>query len=261
MFMKIRININWIIVLTLLMSAPYAAISKEETRFTKETKNADPEADTKKYGKKFERLHTKPDPNCKGGITGILPISKDAVDIVLAMPITNPKLCYKAEIPSSGNASFIFEGLPSAKYDLIVICKNIVYEGLSLHPEKSTLKSSDLKDMQKHLDESEPFYPLKKMNRIQGSTGHMKGTAQAFITFIRNKRSMDYGYRMYDSHRRRFVRGKLDQVGPGWQLSMVRVLYTEFVKPGDYFIPVKYSDSLNSIRVGRSVKDLGRIKF
>ncbi|MFC1497799.1 hypothetical protein ACFLS1_04890 [Verrucomicrobiota bacterium] len=255
-----KTSINWIIALTLLLSVSYTAISKEKTRFTKEIKNTDPEADTKKYGKEFSRLYTKPNPDCSGGITGILPISRDAVDIVLAMPISEPKLCYKAEIPSSG-ASFLFKGLPSAKYDLIVICKKNVYEGLSLHPEKSTLKSSDLKNMQKHLDESEPFYPLKKMNRIQGSTGHMKGTAQAFITFIRNKRSMDYGYRMYDSHRRRFVRAKLDQVGPGWQMSMVRVLYTEFVKPGDYFVPVKYCESLNCIRVARSIKDLGKIKL
>jgi hypothetical protein len=205
-------------------------------------------------------LYTKPDPAAKGGIKGKITSPSDFVVGVYAVCPNQPKWCYAAAQSGEKKREFEFTGLPMEKYDLIILYKSNIYEGLNLCREESTLTTKDRQGIEAQVQKSEPFFDQKIIFRLEGKTG--KGEkASGIAAFIRNKESSDNAVgSIFTDHRRSVKVFHMMQVGPGWQMVTDREIYVNFLKPGTGpDIKDNYRSYLGSIRVTDSVKDLGSI--
>ncbi len=50
-------------------------------------------------------------------------------------------------------------------------------------------------------------------------------------------------------------------VGPGWQITRTREIFTAFVKPEAGVVKHVYAEKLGGIRVTDNVKDIGKISL
>lgn len=206
-------------------------------------------------------LYTKSDPSAKGGIKGTITSPADTVVGVYALCPNQSGWCYAATLSGSTKHDFEFTGLPMEKYDLVILFKSAIYEGLTLTKEKSTLTTKDRQMIQAQVQKSEPFFDQKIVLRVEGQTG--KGSkANGLALFLRNKESDSGDGVRFNAHRRSLKMIYMTQVGPGWQMGLNREIYVNFVKAGtgpdikDY-----YRSYLGAIRVTDTVKDLGAINL
>jgi len=201
-------------------------------------------------------LYTKSDPSATGGIQGSIASPGLPIEQVLALPADEPRFVYKGKVTGSNRRSFLFEGLPMRKYDLIVIYKDRFYEGLRLHREPNTLTKEDRKKVKNIVNASEPYFKKKFIHRLEGTTGR-GNTARAICTFVRDTSSAE-GHREF---RRTFKLLLFKDVGPGWQVTRARDLYPVSYEPGAPLPRHNYAAKLGGVRVTRSIKDLGEIKL
>jgi len=200
-----------------------------------------------------DRLYTRPDPSCKGGIKGRISSPGLPLQQVLALPPDEPRFVYEGKIVGPGRRAFLFEGLPMRRYDLVAIFRNSLYEGLELLRGENTLTKSDLEKIHYIVGESEPFFTRKIIHRVAGQTGRGH-FARCLCTFLRDKPSK--GNPLF---RRTFKLLVLKDVGPGWQFVRARDLYPVFVEP-EYAQPRHhFTKALTRVRVTDYVKDLGDI--
>ena len=205
-------------------------------------------------------LYTAPDASSKGGIKGRIVNPPDYVVGVFAMCPNQPKWCYAATRSGEKKREFEFTGLPMEKYDLVILYKSAVYEGLTLCRDESTLTAKDRQMIEAQVAKSEPFFDQKIILRLDGKTG--KGEeATGIAAFIRNKSSTDNAVgSIFTDHRRSVKIIHMMQVGPGWQLAIDREIYVNFLKPGTGPDIKDYNRiRLGNIRVTDSVKNLGDI--
>src|SRR5688572_11842321 len=106
-------------------------------------------------------LYTKSDPAAQGGVTG--KVDKELTHaIALARDRTR---CYKAEL-SEGGKAFKFSGLPTGKYDLVLIGKgDAVYEGLALGAKAIELTDEQKKHVAIRLNKADSFFNKWKLHR------------------------------------------------------------------------------------------------
>ena len=216
-------------------------------------------------------LYTKPDPAAGGGIKGKISNPQDYVVGVFALCPSQPRWCYAATRSGEKKREFEFTGLPMEKYDLVILYKNAVYEGLNLCREESTLTPKDREAIKGKVDVSEPFFDQKIIFRLEGKTG--KGEMAAGIAaFIRNNSSTDNAVgSLFTDHRRSVKVFYMKQVlepkkgwdpkkDNPWQMAIDREIYVNFLAPGTGpDIKGFYRPYLGGIRITDTVKDLGDI--
>lgn len=205
------------------------------------------------------RLYTKPDPSATGGIRGVVTNIEEPISQALAVNQDEPGMVYKAEVFGPNKREFSFNGLPSQKYDIILIFKSRFFEGLALYRGESTLTKTDTDNIAKSIQQSEPFWSVKTVHRVEGETGR-GNLARAICTYLRNKQSLVYAGPV-DDYRRTFKLVMLKDVGPGWQIIRARDLYPLWVIPQDASCVHHFSNSLQGIRVTNKIKNLGEINL
>jgi len=220
---------------------------------------SDAERYTKRYTGKY--LYTDPDPSAGGGIRGRVTGVAMPIVAVFAIPPDEPRFCYKGSVIGSDRREFLFEGLPVAKYDLVVVYGETLYEGLTLHRGDDTLTRVDIEQIEAIIQKSEPFFDTKYIHRLEGETGRMTGLARCIETLLRTSPMIDYAGARYTDHRMSHKLVLLEQVGPGWQISRTREFYACFVKPGTRKPHFIHRRVLSRIRVVDSIKDLGDVNL
>ena len=214
----------------------------------------------KNFGEEYvgKDLYTQPDPSATGGIrlTSLIPLKG-----VYAIPQNNQHHIYKGKVTGS---EAVFEGLPTAKYDLMLQADDHVYEGIVLNRDENTLTEKDLKFIGTTVKQNIPFFDLKHIHRIKGTTGK-SGKAVAVTQEVRTGRS---GYIVNQNadfligFQIRSIKIQfIEDVGvAGWQVLQTREIIRQSVhpemKPKD-IMPITFSEKISSIRVIDSVKDLG----
>jgi len=215
----------------------------------------------KSYSGKY--LYTKPDPSVGGGIQG--EIIKPSIPVVgvFALPPDYPHFCYRAQLgmSASNTPTFSFTGLPAGKYDLFILYKLEIYEGLTLSRYKTTLTPKDHKLIDYIVQKSEPFFgDGKTIHRICGQTGKMKGKAKAIVSMVcKQCMSIPFGGFTVSTPRRALKVFYLEDVGPGWQVAETREIMAVFTMPGKEVPKANYRPYLGKIRVVDIVKDLGKL--
>jgi len=223
------------------------------------------EKDNREYAKHYagKYLYTKPDPSSGGGIKGEIIKPTTTLVGVFAIPPDNPHYCYRGElgVSASSNQTFSFTGLPAAKYDLFILYKYEIYEGLSLSRYKNTLTAKDLKLIDYIVQKSEPYFgDGKTIHRICGTTGKKTGKAKAIVSMLNKKpSSLPFGGFVSHQPRRALKIFFLEDVGPGWQVAETREIIARFVTPGKEIPTSNYRTYLGKIRITDTVKDLGQL--
>ena len=204
------------------------------------------------------RLYTKSDPSCKGSIKGRISAPAKPIEQILAIASSSQEKVYMGTTSGSARNEFQFTGLPIGKYDLVVIYDDAFFDGVTLSKEENTLTDEDRKKIEETLQKSEPFYPKKIINRVEGQTG--RGNPAALIcTFVREKKSDLMGPGRED-FKRTYKLFTFKDVGVGWQVVRARDLYPAWVKPVLAATPkYTFTKSLSGIRVTDELKDVGDV--
>ena len=206
-------------------------------------------------GQERHRLYTETNPSDTGGIKGTITEPSKPIVQVMAMPPDEPRFVYLGTVTGEKGTDFRVDSLPMGIYDLFVIYDNDYYEGLELHPTKSTLTDSDIKKITYIITESQPYFNKKTIHRVEGTTGR-GNVARCVVSYLRDKPSSGT-----TKWRRTVKLVWLKDVGPGWQVVQTRDLYPVFIEekhahPKDHFCA-----NLSHIRVTDKIKDLGRISL
>ena len=225
------------------------------------------------------RLYTKPDPSATGGIKGSIGYPNRPVEQVLAIPPDEPRLVYEGVISGSSKREFLFTGLPMRKYDLVVIYKDQLYEGLCLQRGEDTLTATDRQKVKTTIDKAEPYFTRRIIHRLEGTTGR-GNLARCICTFMRDK-SSTASSGVHSNVRRELMSDKnstsspkgnknirrtfrlfmLKDVGPGWQVVRSRDLYPSWTTKSQMVATHHYDKSLSRIRVTTSVKNIGLLNL
>lgn len=208
------------------------------------------------------RLYTPPDPDSTGGITGMITKPGKPILQILAMPPDHPELVYEGKVIGSTRQGFLFENLPTSKYNLFVIYENEFYEGLELSFVPDTLTEKDRKSIDYIVKASDPFFNKKIIHRVEGTTGR-GNFARCVVTQYRDGPgtvTADYEV-MKGISRRTFKLIWLKDVGVGWQVVQKRDLYPVTAAMNLMTPTHHFSKVLSKIRVTDQVKDLGDISL
>jgi len=210
-------------------------------------------------------LYTKPDASAGGGIKGTITRPQIPLSAVFALPPDEPRFVYKGTVTrGAAGSGFVFTGLQTARYDLLLVFDNAFYEGLTLNRGDDTLTPEDQRLIRKIIMKSEPFSNRKEIHRMLGKTGKMTGKARCMCTFVRTDRAMGFiDGKWYRDHRRSFKLVLVEDVGPAWQVVKTREIYVTQIKPasGKDVIRHVYRPYLGRIRVTDKMKDLGKINL
>ena len=205
------------------------------------------------------RLYTQPDPEATGGIKGSIEYPAQPIEQILAIPPDEPQKVYEGVISGSSRQEFLFTGLPMRKYDLVVIYKDQLYEGVCLQRGEDTLTYADRQKIKATLDKSEPFFTRRIIHRLEGTTGR-GNFARCICTFIRDRASAN-SPKGDANIRRSFRLFILKDVGPGWQVVRSRDLYPSWTTLSLMVATHHYNEALSQIRVTTSIKDIGILKL
>ena len=205
------------------------------------------------------RLYTHPDPAATGGIKGSIEYPAQPIEQILAIPPDEPQKVYEGVISGSSRQEFLFTGLPMRKYDLVVIYKDQLYEGLSLQRGEDTLTAADRQKIKETIDKAEPFFTRRIIHRLEGTTGR-GNIASCICTFMRDKASNN-SPKGEGNIRRTFKIFILKDVGPGWQVVRSRDLYPSWTTLSQMVATHHYNEALSQIRVTSSIKDIGILKL
>lgn len=213
--------------------------------------------------KQSSRLYTPSDPSAKGGIHGRIKKQKQVLRNVFAVSPDNPKLVYRGDVSADGN-EFSFQGLPTAKYDLMLVGPAFFYEGFKLTPDADLLTAKDRSQIEAVIMKSLPFFNVKKIHRCQGTTGR-NGAARCVLQEVRTLPiTLQSGELRTDIQVRSIRLASLEDVGTaGWQLVNTREISRMEVGADDVqgILPHACRPALGQIRVVDEIKELGEIEL
>lgn len=210
------------------------------------------------------RLYTAPDPSAGGGLHGT--IANQTVRHIFAVRADDPTKVYQGAVAADSKA-FSFAGLPVAKYDLLVVCPDRFYEGLTRTLEDNTLTPKDRASMKTAIEKSEPFFEIKEIYRLQGVSGEA-GKARGVVQYVRARpillqSATSLADARTDFQIRSIKVALLEDVNIGWQLLQTREIIRMEVTQQEVqgVLPHAYNPGLGGIRVTDTVKDLGAIQL
>lgn len=200
-------------------------------------------------------LYTKPDPSASGGISGQI-----NQELTHAIALEHNRVsCYKAEL-SGGGKSFRFTGLPTGKYDLVLMTKTgSVYEGVALGDDASKLPPASLKHVEESVAKADTFfnkYKIERMGLIDNGERLL-----AFVERLRDLQILKQNADVLKANLRRFEVIEFTKAADDWQMMTNRHLYREEqpLGPNMAFFKHAYVPELMGIRVIDSVKDIGSV--
>ncbi len=200
-------------------------------------------------------LYTKPHTDAPGGIAG-----RVDKELTHAIALEHDRVsCYKAEL-SDGGKAFRFPGLPTGKYDLVLITKaGAVYEGLTLGGDADNVSGAKLKHLQERVTKADTFFNKAQIDRYGVIDGGDR--LLAFVERLRDKVTLRQSGDVLDSNLRRFEVIEFDSATDDWQMMTSRHLYREEQPsgPGMPFLKHLCIPEVGNIRVVDTVKDLGTI--
>lgn len=199
-------------------------------------------------------LYTKPDPAAPGGISGT--VDKE---LTHAIALARDRVhCYRADL-SNGGKSFRFSGLPTGKYDLMLVAKaGAVYENLTLGAKAVELTDEQKKNVAIRLNKADSFFNKWKLHRVGIEEDGEK--LVCFIERMRDKEILRQSGEKLGANLRRFEVATLNKATDDWDFADTRHLYREEQPLGE-LSPLKHErvEALGNIRVIDAVKDLGSI--
>jgi hypothetical protein len=199
-------------------------------------------------------LYTKPDAASPGGISGR--VDKELTHaIALARDRTK---CYRAEL-SDGGKAFKFPGLPTGKYDLVLVAKaGTVYEGLTLGAKAADITDEQKKHLAIRLNKADSFFNKWKLHRVGVEEDGEK--LICFIERLRDKEILKQSGEVLQASLRRFEVATLDKAADDWNFADTRHIYRE-EQPVGLLTPLKHEriETLGNLRVIDAIKDIGSI--
>jgi hypothetical protein len=200
-------------------------------------------------------LYTKPVSGAGGGIAG-----KVEPELTHAIALNRDYTqCFRGEL-SDGNKAFRIAGLPTGKYDLILVTKgNEILESVDLGEDGSKLPAASVKNSEARIVKADTFFPKSKIHRF----GLIEG-GEKMMLFVERVRDT-YIYRQdgtqLKSNLRRIEVVELIKAKDEWQMLNTRHIYREEapLMANMAFFTHKYLPELGNVRVIDSVKDLGNI--
>jgi hypothetical protein len=199
-------------------------------------------------------LYTKPDSSAPGGISG----SVDK-ELTHAIALSRDRVhCYKADL-TNGGKSFRFTGLPTGKYDLMLVAKaGAVYENLTLGAKAAELTDKQKENVARRLDKADSFFNKWKLHRVGIEEDGEK--LVCFIERMRDKEILKQSGEKLGANLRRFEVATLNKATDDWDFADTRHLYRE-EQPLGTLTPLKHErvEALGNVRVIDAVKDLGSI--
>lgn len=205
------------------------------------------------------RLYTAPDTGAGGGIEFKINRVIRNMTAAFAVPQFEPKSVYKGMV--EGGDTVRFSGLPAAKYDLLLVFEDSIYEGFRLTRGETPLTAADKQSISAAINKSVPFFNLKEIHRMEGTTGR-DGQAMAFLQEMRTKPvTLQSAEVRSDIQIRSIKLIMLDQVGPGWSFTQSRELIRQEVAGNERKgpLPHHHAPPLGGIRVTDTVKNLGTV--
>jgi hypothetical protein len=200
-------------------------------------------------------LYTKPVAGAAGGISG-------RVDQTLthALALNRDRVqCFRAELLDGGKM-FRFPGLPTGKYDLVLISKSdVIYEGLELGRDAEKLTGTPKKNLELRVTKSDTFFNKAIIHRVGLSEDGNK--ILALIERVRDKLILKQSGEQLKSNLRRIEVADFLKATDDWTLTESRHLYREEAPQGEgmSFCKHRLLPELGNVRVIDSVKDLGAI--
>ena len=200
-------------------------------------------------------LYTKPVPGAAGGISG-----RVNVELTHAIALHRDRVsCYRAEI-SDGGQAFRFTGLPTGKYDLVLITKSGgVYEGLFLGESGDSMTGFMRQKLDERVLKADAFFNKAKLHRF-GVTedGNL---CLALVERMRDKLILKQSGETLNSNLRRFEIVDLAKATDNWQMMTSRHIFREETPVGEGmgFNDHRHLPDIGNLRVIDTVKDLGNI--
>jgi hypothetical protein len=211
--------------------------------------------------KQSTSLYTPPDPTAAGGIRGALGLASPPIRRAFALPTDNPRFVYEGAV-AADSRRFSFAGLPTAKYDLLLLGDDGFYEGLTLCRGDNTLTDRDRQAIRDKIMASVPFFNEKEIHRCEGTTGR-EGKARCMLQEVRTRPvTLQDGSVRPDIQIRSLKLALLEDVGPaGWDLVTTREIVRMEVAGQERkgMLPARHVPKLGGIRVVDAVKELGTL--
>ncbi len=212
--------------------------------------------------KQSTRLYTAPDPSARGGISLRLPASAPALVAAVAVPALSREQAYLGRLAPDGR-SVEFTGLPTDRYDLLLVFDDWFAEGFLLSRDPNTLGENDRRAIRETVERSVPFFDTKVIHRCEGLGGR-DGRAAAVLQEVRTRpiTLQDASVRT-DIQVRSLKLAFFEEVGPGWHLVRTRELLRQEVGPGQTKGVLRhvFAPSLQGVRVMDTTRDLGEIEL
>ena len=200
-----------------------------------------------------DSLYTKPVAGAAGGITGR--VNVDGVTHVLALNRDHVQ-CFRAQLAGK---DFKFTGLPTGKYDLVIVTNSTVYEGLELGGDADKIAATPRKNLETRLVKADSFFNKAKMHRFGLIDDGEK--LVAFVERVRDKTILKQSGDQLMSNLRRLEVIDYVKSTDDWTEAESRHIFREEFKIGEGadFLHHKNVPELGNIRVIDAVKDLGSI--
>lgn len=202
----------------------------------------------------IQRIYSAPDPAASGGIKGSVNVT-----MTHALAVEHDRVHVYRGTLGDGNKSFRFDGLPTGKYDLVLVTTDgAVYEGLALGEEKRELPAGSMEHLKARVTAQDAFFNRALIHRV-GFDGE---NALAFVERIRDKQILKQDATTLNATLRRLEIIELAQAGDDWQVTTARHLYREEQPPnGINNLKHGFVRELGNLRVVETPKDLGSIKL
>lgn len=202
-------------------------------------------------------LYTKPVSGASGGITG-----HTDQELIYAIALEhNRTACYKGGL-SEGGKAFTFTGLPTGKYDLLLLTSgNVLYEGLAMGEQVDKLSSTEKKNLEERVAKADSFFNRAVILRFAVEEDGEKITA--LVERIRDKTILKGSGDVLNSNLRRLEIVDFVKAGDDWQMGNSRHIYREEqpVGAGMPFLSEKFLAELGNIRVIDASKDIGMLRL
>lgn len=200
-------------------------------------------------------IYTSPDPAAAGGIV----LSVDA-PLTRALAVERDRSrVFDASLSADGRQA-TFQGLPTGKYDLMLLTKNRnVLEGFALGAEPRGLSETSLKNLRDRVATGDTFFNRWTIHRI----GMDAENAVVFVERLRDKTIYQQSSEVLAGNVRRYELLEMRQAADTWQVSATRHLYREVepLEPSPPFFKHTFLPALGGIRVIDQPKNLGNLNL
>ena len=213
--------------------------------------------------KQSSRLYTQPDASAGGGIRGTVSAPAERLEGVFAVAQFEPARVYAGRVGADGR-SFEFSGLPTGKYDLMLLYDAFFIEGFRLCRDTDNLTEADRKSIKATIDRSVPFFDTKVIHRAEGTSGR-EGKTLCVLQEMRTRPvTLQSAEVRNDIQIRSLKLATLEDVGAvGWHLTNTREIVRQEVGGGHRTGPIEHRNApeIGNVRVVDSMKDLGTLEL